>query len=264
MAAFLRRRPRRGASAADLAADAAAAAGGGVPAVLLRDVSKTYGSGPAMVQALRSVTLDIPPGQFVVLLGPSGSGKTTLLNIVGGIEEPTSGRVEVAGLDITGLRGEERTAFRRERVGFIFQFFNLVPTLTALENVAIIAELRGGEAAERSRAALARVGLADVADRFPGQLSGGQQQRVAIARAIVKEPPLLLCDEPTGSLDLATGRQVLGVLRELTREGHHTVLLVTHNSAIAEMADRVLWLHSGAIAREAQTAQPVEAEELEW
>ena len=145
-------------------------------------------------------------------------------------------------------RATSSTAYRRDRVGFVFQFFNLVPTLTALENVQLLAEVTGTDAEARSRAALARVGLADVADRFPAQLSGGQQQRVAIARALVKEPPLVLCDEPTGSLDLDTGRQVLAVLRDLAREGHHTVLLVTHNSAIARMADRVVRLHSGAIA----------------
>ncbi|HYO00467.1 MAG TPA: ABC transporter ATP-binding protein [Mycobacterium sp.] len=249
---------------ADLAAVAEAAAASGHPAVRLERVGRTYGSGPAAVEALKGVDLEIWPGEFVVLLGPSGSGKTTLLNLVGGIEEPTGGRIEVAGTDIASLQGKARTAYRRDRVGFVFQFFNLVPTLTALENVEIIAELTGTDCARRSREALARVGLSDVADRFPGQLSGGQQQRVAIARAIVKEPPLLLCDEPTGSLDLATGRQVLAVLRDLAREGHHTVMLVTHNSAIAAMADRVVWLHSGTIARQQHVSAPVEAQVLEW
>lgn len=249
---------------ADLAAVAEAAAASGHPAVRLERVGRIYGSGPAAVEALKDVDLEIWPGEFVVLLGPSGSGKTTLLNLVGGIEEPTGGRIEVAGTDIASLQGKARTAYRRDRVGFVFQFFNLVPTLTALENVEIIAELTGKDCARRSREALARVGLSDIADRFPGQLSGGQQQRVAIARAIVKEPPLLLCDEPTGSLDLATGRQVLAVLRDLAREGHHTVVLVTHNSAIAAMADRVVWLHSGTIARQQHVAAPVEAQVLEW
>jgi putative ABC transport system ATP-binding protein len=248
----------------DLAAAAEAAARSGHPALSLHQLGKTYGSGAAAVRALHNVDLEIWPGQFVVLLGPSGSGKTTLLNLVGGIEEPTSGQVEVAGVDIGSLRGEDRTTYRRDRVGFIFQFFNLVPTLTAQENVEIIAELTGGGSARRSREALLRVGLVDVVDRFPGQMSGGQQQRVAIARAIVKEPPLLLCDEPTGSLDLATGRQVLALLRDLAREGHHTVLLVTHNSAIAAMADRVVSLHSGTVARDERVATPLEAEELEW
>ncbi|RYP85864.1 ABC transporter ATP-binding protein [Nocardioides guangzhouensis] len=248
----------------DLAAEAEAVAASGEPAVRLAGVSKTYGYGAAAVHALRGVDLEVWPGELVVLLGPSGSGKTTLLNIVGGIEESSSGTVEVAGLEVGSLRGSRRTDYRRDRVGFIFQFFNLVPTLTAQENVEVIAELTGPDAAHRSREALERVGLAGVVDRFPAQMSGGQQQRVAIARAIVKEPPLLLCDEPTGSLDLATGRQVLGVLRGLVDEGHHTVLLVTHNSAIAAMADRVLWLHSGTLAREEVVAEPLEAADLEW
>jgi putative ABC transport system ATP-binding protein len=248
----------------DLAAAAEAAAASGNPALRLRALRKTYGSGAGAVHALRDVDLEVWPGQFVVLLGPSGSGKTTLLNLVGGIEEPTSGLVEVAGVDVGSLRGHDRTSYRRDRIGFVFQFFNLVPTLTAQENVEIIAELTGGSPTRRSREALLRVGLADVMDRFPGQMSGGQQQRVAIARAIVKEPPLLLCDEPTGSLDLATGRQVLGVLRDLAREGHHTVLLVTHNSAIATMADRIVWLHSGTISRDERVPTPLEAEALEW
>ncbi|MVU82376.1 ATP-binding cassette domain-containing protein [Nocardia sp. ET3-3] len=243
---------------------AEAAASSGAPALRMSGVGKTYGSGPGRVVALHDVDLEVRPGEFVVLLGPSGSGKTTLLNLAGGIEEPSEGVIEVAGLAIGGLKGKQRTVFRRDRVGFVFQFFNLVPTLTALENVEIMAELTGPDATARSRRALGLVGVGDVGDRFPGQLSGGQQQRVAIARAIVKEPPLLLCDEPTGSLDLATGRQVLGVLRELAREGHHTVLLVTHNSEIARMADRVVWLRSGAISRSQSVAHPVEASELQW
>jgi putative ABC transport system ATP-binding protein len=215
--------------ATELTAAAQQAASSGQPAVSLRDCMKRYGTGALAVDALHDVALDVWPGEFVVILGPSGSGKTTLLNLIGGIEEASAGSVVVAGADIAALGADDLTTYRRERVGFVFQFFNLVPTLTALENVQLLAEVTGTEAEARSRAALARVGLADVADRFPAQLSGGQQQRVAIARALVKEPPLVLCDEPTGSLDLATGRQVLSVLRELSREGHHTVLLVTHN-----------------------------------
>lgn len=249
---------------ADLAAIAEADAASGHPAVRLSSVGKTYGTGEAAVDALRGTDLEVWPGEFVVVLGPSGSGKTTLLNLIGGIEEPTTGRIEVAGLDVGALSARARTDYRRDKVGFVFQFFNLVPTLTAQENVEIIAELTGADAPRRSRDALERVGLAAVVDRFPGQMSGGQQQRVAIARAIVKEPPLLLCDEPTGSLDLDTGRQVLGVLRELAREGHHTVVLVTHNSAIAAMADRVLWMHSGAISQEQTITDPAEAGDLMW
>ena len=250
--------------AVDLAAAADAAARSGFPAVDLTGVGKRYGQGPSAVDALVGADLQVWPGEFVVLLGPSGSGKTTLLNLVGGIEEATSGSVVIAGTNLGGLRRDELTSYRRDRVGFVFQFFNLVPTLTALENVQLLAELTGADAERRSRAALERVGLGDVADRFPGALSGGQQQRVAIARALVKEPPLLLCDEPTGSLDLATGRQVLAVLRDLALEGHHTVLLVTHNSAIARMADRVVHLRSGRIAGSETMTTPIEAEELDW
>lgn len=236
----------------------------GTVALRLEAVSRLYGSGPTAVEALKDVNLEIWPGEFVVILGPSGSGKTTLLNLVGGIEAPTCGRILVSGKNISTRNARERTAYRRDQVGFVFQFFNLVATLTALENVEIIAELVGEDCAQRSREALVRVDLADLADRFPGQMSGGQQQRVAIARALVKEPPLLLCDEPTGSLDLTTARQVLAVLRELAREGRHTVLLVTHNSAIAKIADRVVWLRSGRIARQERVAAPVPAQDLDW
>ena len=248
----------------DSAAATEAAAAAGHPALRLEAVGRTYGSGPTAVDALKDVDLEICAGEFVVLLGPSGSGKTTLLNLVGGIEEPTAGRILAAGSDIASLPIKERTTYRRDRVGFVFQFFNLVPTLTAQENVEIIAELAGKDSARRSREALDTVGLSGVGDRFPGQMSGGQQQRVAIARAIVKQPPLLLCDEPTGSLDLSTGRQILAVLRELAGQDRHTVLLVTHNSAIAAMADHVVWLHSGTVARQQQVAAPVEARALEW
>ena len=238
--------------------------GGESLALQLTEVSKTYGSGPTRVVALHEVDLEVHAGEFVVLLGPSGSGKTTLLNIIGGIEQPTEGAVEVNGQNIAKLGRKLRTQYRREYVGFVFQFFNLVPTLTARENVEILAELTGPDAQSRSRAALERVGVADVADRFPAQLSGGQQQRVAIARAIVKQPPLLLCDEPTGSLDLVTGRQVLAALSDLARNGQQTVIVVTHNSEISRMADRVLWLHLGAISKTEMIKSPVDASELDW
>ncbi len=241
-----------------------AAAASGAPAVLLDGLGKVYGQGDVAVHALRDVGLRVMPGEFVVLLGPSGSGKTTLLNVVGAIEQPSAGRVLVAGHDVTALDEDGRADYRRHQVGFVFQFFNLVPTLSALENVQLIAELTGPDAEARSAVALDQVGLAHALHRYPGQLSGGEQQRVAIARAVVKEPPLLLCDEPTGSLDLGTGRQVLALLRALSREGHHTVLLVTHNSAIAAMADRVVRMHSGVIASDEEVAAPIDAEALEW
>lgn len=233
------------------------------PVLRLEAVSRTYGSGPTAVDALKGVDLEIWPGEFVVMLGPSGSGKTTLLNLVGGIETPTSGRILVSGNDIASLNSRERTAFRRDQVGFVFQFFNLVATLTAQENVEIIAELAGEDCAQRSRDALVKVAVDDLADRFPGQMSGGQQQRVAIARAIVKEPPLLLCDEPGQS---GPGHRPAGPggAEELSREGRHTVLLVTHNSAIAKIADRVVWLRSGRVALQERVAVPLPPQDLDW
>jgi putative ABC transport system ATP-binding protein len=237
---------------------------GGPLAFRLSKAGKTYGAQPTQVVALQEVDIEVRVGEFVVLLGPSGSGKTTLLNIIGGIDQPSTGTVEVDGRDIGELSAARRTRYRRDHVGFVFQFFNLVPTLTARENVELLAELTGPDAPSRSHDALVRVGVDGVADRFPAQLSGGQQQRVAIARAIVKRPPLLLCDEPTGSLDLVTGRQVLGVLSDVARNGGQTVVVVTHNSAIARMADRVLSLHSGAISKCESIAAPVDASELVW
>ena len=231
--------------------------------VELDHLSKTYRRGAAEVHALTDVTLSLDAGDLVVMLGPSGSGKTTMLNIVGAIETPTSGQVVVAGTDVAALTGRELDAHRRARVGFVFQFFNLVPTLTAAENVEVIAELTGPDAGSRARAALADVGLADRADRFPGELSGGEQQRVAIARALVKDAPVLLADEPTGSLDLDTGRQILGLLRDAADRGT-TVLVVTHNSAIARMADRVIHLRDGRIADDERIADPIPATEVEW
>jgi putative ABC transport system ATP-binding protein len=232
-------------------------------AVRLEHLEKTYGSGEVAVHALAGIDLEVPAGQFVVVLGPSGSGKTTLMNLVGGIESPTAGRVIVAGQDIGGLRERDLTAYRRDTVGFVFQFLNLVPTLTAFENVALVAELVG-RGSEASLAALDSVGLADRAHHFPAAMSGGEQQRVAIARALVKNPSLLLCDEPTGSLDLATGRTVLAALRRTSREAGRTVLLVTHNSAIARMADRVVHLGSGRLVDDFEQRRPLAPEEVTW
>ena len=236
---------------------------GGSPLVILDGVSKRYGEGEIAVDALKDVSLRIDAGEFVVVLGPSGSGKTTLLNIVGGIERATSGTVTVAGRDLSGLDADELTTYRRKTVGFVFQFFNLVPTLTARENVELVSELlfpRGGGRADES---LRSVGLEDRSDHFPGALSGGQQQRVAIARALVKQPPLLLCDEPTGSLDLDTGRQILDLLRRATGEGR-TALVVTHNSAIARIADRVIRMGSGRVIDDQRTPEPVSPLDLQW
>ena len=231
--------------------------------VVLDHVSKTYRRGPSEVHALRDVSMRIDPGEFVVLLGPSGSGKTTLLNVLGTIEPPSSGTVTVSGIDVSDRHGVDLTDYRRNQVGFVFQFFNLVPTLTAAENVEVIAELVGADAHRRAAAALERVGLGDRLDHFPAQLSGGEQQRVAVARALVKEAPVLLTDEPTGSLDLDSGKQVLGLLRRAANDGH-TVVLVTHNSAIARIADRIIELGDGQVRNDRRVATPTPVEEVSW
>ncbi len=231
--------------------------------VVLDGVTKTFQRGPSEVHALRDVSMRIDPGEFVVLLGPSGSGKTTLLNVVGTIESPSAGTVTVSGIDLTDLHGGDLTEYRRNQVGFVFQFFNLVPTLTASENVEVIAELVGGDACRRAIDALERVGLGDRVDHFPSQLSGGEQQRVAVARALVKEPPVLLTDEPTGSLDLDGGRMVLDLLRRAADDGH-TVVLVTHNSAIARIADRVIELGDGEVRDDRRVETPTPVAEVSW
>jgi len=234
------------------------------PAVAAAGLTKTYGSGETLVRAVDSVDFEIGAGEFVVLLGPSGSGKTTMLNMIGAIEEPTGGSIRVSGTEVADLDRSGQTEYRRGTVGFVFQFYNLVPTLTALENVQLVAELSTREASEeRSRRRLEEVGIGERADHFPAQMSGGEQQRVAIARALVKDPLLLLCDEPTGALDLETGRQVLGLLREVCNQGR-TVLTVTHNSTIADMADRVMRLRDGRLADVRVQDDPTPPGDLEW
>jgi putative ABC transport system ATP-binding protein len=214
-------------------------------AVTARDVWKEYQLGHVTVQALRGVDLDLPGGRFVVLLGPSGSGKTTLLNLAGGLDLPTRGALTVFGQRLSDMNEQQLTDYRRETVGFVFQMFNLVPTLTALENVRLIAQLVGTDALAPEL--LAAVGLADRANQLPSQLSGGEQQRVAIARALVKQPKLLLADEPTGSLDAETGRDVLTLLWNETRRRGMTVMMVTHNLSFATMGDTVVRLRSGEV-----------------
>ncbi len=245
-------------------AAAAGDAGGRASAVSARGLCKTYGSGETAVHALDEITFDIPQGEFVVMLGPSGSGKTTMLNVVGALDATTSGSLEVMGTARSGMDETAQTRYRLDTVGFVFQFFNLVPTLTALENVALLAELTGEDAEGRARSALADVGLGERVEHFPSRLSGGERQRVSIARALVKEPPLLLCDEPTGALDIETGRKVLRVLRDTTEGGKRTVLLVTHNSVIARMADRVFRLLDGRLVADEPNDSPLDPEELEW
>jgi putative ABC transport system ATP-binding protein len=232
--------------------------------VSLTNVWKTYGEGPTAVHALAGVDADIPSGDFTVILGPSGSGKTTMLNLIGGIDDVTSGDLVVEDVKLTGLDADDRTDFRRNQVGFVFQFFNLIPTLTATENVELVANLTMHDGAGRATEVLEQVGLGDRLDHFPAMLSGGEQQRVAIARALAKSPPVLLCDEPTGELDFETGRVILGLLRRVNRELGQTVLLVTHNAAIGEMADRVLRMRSGEIVEDRRNGAPIEAGELTW
>jgi putative ABC transport system ATP-binding protein len=226
----------------------------------LKGVQKTYGQGPAAVHALAEIDLAIPQGELAVILGPSGSGKTTLLNLIGALDRPSDGSICVDGTDLGTLDEPGRIDYRRTQVGFVFQFFNLIPTLTARENVELVAELVGTDAAP----ALEQVGLGERMDHFPAQLSGGEQQRVAIARALAKQPPILLCDEPTGELDFETGRRILGLLRRLNREDGKTVLLVTHNAAIGGMADRVIRLRSGRVSEDHRIERPLDAEELSW
>jgi putative ABC transport system ATP-binding protein len=235
------------------------------PAVVfdLRHLTKTYRVGEVEVQALRDVTLALPLGEFVVLLGPSGSGKSTLLNIMGGLDVPTSGEVHYRGDDLAKASEAQLTAYRRRHVGFIFQFYNLIPSLTALENVQLVTEIATEPMSPAD--ALQVVGLADRADHFPAQLSGGEQQRVAIARAIAKRPAVLLCDEPTGALDISTGIVVLEALERVNRELGTTTVVITHNAAIAGMADRIIRLADGRVtANEPRIADKVLARQLSW
>jgi putative ABC transport system ATP-binding protein len=231
--------------------------------ISLRNVRKTYAMGSTTITALDNISLDIEAGEFTVILGPSGSGKTTLLNILGGLEAPDSGEVSVNGQKVSHLNERDLTLYRRRNVGFVFQFFNLLPTLTALENVELSSEMVNGRGLKADEM-LARVGLGDRMQHYPGQLSGGQQQRVAMARALAKNPALVLADEPTGSLDVETGIDVLKVMRDLNRETGQTFIIVTHNSAIAQIADRVIRLGSGQVHNIINNPEPFEPEEVEW
>ncbi len=227
-----------------------------------RGLSKTYLMGEVAVHALRAVDLDLFRGEFVVILGPSGSGKSTLLNILGGLDVPTSGAVHFLDHDLGAAGERELTRFRREHVGFVFQSYNLIPSLTARENVELVTEIAANPMPADE--ALRLVGLSDRRDHFPAQLSGGEQQRVAIARAVAKRPEVLLCDEPTGALDVETGRLVLAALAKVNRELGTTVAVITHNVAIARMADRVLRMHSGEIGAVEKNPSRADPGELEW
>lgn len=225
-------------------------------------ISKSYRMGSVDVHALCDVDLELVRGDFVVILGPSGSGKSTLLNILGGLDTPTSGRVRFFDHDLAIADQQELTRFRREHIGFVFQFYNLIPSLTALENVALITEL--AENPMPPEECLKLVGLGDRMHHFPSELSGGEQQRVSIARAIAKRPDVLLCDEPTGALDVETGKLVLEVLDRVNREFGTTTAVITHNVSIASMGDRVLRMKSGRIVSETRNTRRAKPEEIEW
>ena len=229
------------------------------PAIEAHDLVQVFGAGDSAVRALDGVDLSIGRGEMVAIMGPSGSGKSTLLHVIGALETPTSGAISVGGRRYDRLNDRDLTALRRDHIGFIFQFFNLLPSLTAVENVvlpALIARRHGPDLDARARMLLDRVGIGDRAEHLPSELSGGQQQRVSIARALLLEPELLLADEPTGNLDTRSGRDVLAILRELNQAEGHTIVMVTHDPAAAAVADRVIFLRDGRIAGEVAGGSP--------
>ena len=225
-------------------------------------VSKIYRTGEVTIPAVNEVSFSIPRGSFTVIVGPSGAGKTTILNILGGMDSCTSGHIYVDGRDVSAMKGRQLTAYRRYDVGFVFQFYNLVQNLTALENVELAAQICKNpmDAAE----VLREVGLGERMKNFPAQLSGGEQQRVAIARALAKRPKLLLCDEPTGALDYNTGKAILKLLQDTCRKDGMTVIVITHNSALTAMADQVIRVRNGAVASIEQNEHPTPVERIEW
>ena len=230
--------------------------------VAMKDVTKVYQMGEVSIKACDGINFEIEKGQFVIIVGPSGAGKTTVLNILGGMDIATEGQVFVDGREISRLRGKGLIQYRREDIGFVFQFYNLMQNLTALENVELALQIcRNPLDAET---VLKEVGLEDRMDNFPAQLSGGEQQRVAIARALAKNPKLLLCDEPTGALDYVTGKAILKLLQDTCRQKGMTVLVITHNSALTPMADRVIHIRNGRVSKMEDNENPVPVEEIEW
>lgn len=228
----------------------------------LERVTKTYVMGEVRVEALKETSASIYQGELLVILGPSGSGKSTVLNLLGGMDNPTTGEIVYGKKNLSQAHERDLTNYRREDVGFVFQFYNLIPDLTAAENVALAGELVHDPMPVDE--VLQEVGLGDRTDHFPSQMSGGEQQRVAIARAIVKKPQMLLCDEPTGALDYQTGKTVLKLLYEISRKGESTVVIVTHNTAIAQMADRIFRMRSGQIVEVVENSEPVHPERIDW
>jgi len=232
------------------------------PRIKLEKVCKSYRMGKIEVPALRGISLEVMAGEFIVFLGPSGSGKTTLLNLVGGLDSPSSGRIVVNGIDLAQLNESQLTKFRRTQIGFIFQFFNLIPTLTAKENVEFAAELV--EHPRSPEEILQEVGLGERMKHFPSELSGGENQRVAIARALTTDPSVLLCDEPTGNIDFETGKRIYQLLRVLNETKGKVVVVVTHNSAIGAIAHRVVRLRDGQVAEIIHNTHPLDPEDLKW
>ncbi len=230
--------------------------------VKLQDITKIYKMGEVEIRAADHISFSIEKGEFVVIVGPSGAGKTTVLNILGGMDTATSGKLLVDGQDVTAYNARRLTGYRREDIGFVFQFYNLVPNLTALENVELALQICRDPL--DAREVLNEVGLGDRLDNFPAQLSGGEQQRVSIARALAKNPKLLLCDEPTGALDYNTGKAILKLLQNMCRERGMTVIVITHNQAIAPMADRLIHIKNGQISQMEMNEHPVSIDEIEW
>ena len=230
--------------------------------VKLQDITKIYKMGEVEIRAADRINFSIRKGEFVVIVGPSGAGKTTVLNILGGMDTATSGKLIVDGQDVTAYNARQLTGYRREDIGFVFQFYNLVPNLTALENVELALQICRDPL--DARAVLREVGLGDRLDNFPAQLSGGEQQRVSIARALAKNPKLLLCDEPTGALDYNTGKAILKLLQNMCRERGMTVIVITHNQAIAPMADRLIHIKNGQVSQMEMNEHPVSIDEIEW
>ena len=230
--------------------------------IIVKNVSKVYGENSSKVIANDNISFEISEGEFVVILGPSGAGKSTLLNIIGGMDNASEGSINVFGKEIVGLNEEKLTKYRREDIGFVFQFYNLIPNLTVLENV----ELAGQIVKQPKKASeiLKLVGLENRMDNFPSQISGGEQQRVAIARAIAKNPKLLLCDEPTGALDYRTGKNILSMLKRYSVDEKKTVIIITHNSSIAEAADKVIEIYDAKVKKVIQNSSPKSIDEIEW
>lgn len=227
-----------------------------------RNVVKTYQMGEIQINAVDKISFPIEKGEFVIIVGPSGAGKTTVLNILGGMDKPTSGIIKVDEVDISNFDEKALTQYRRDDVGFVFQFYNLVQNLTAYENVELATQLCKNPV--DAEAILGEVGLANRKDNFPSQLSGGEQQRVAIARALAKNPKLLLCDEPTGALDYITGKSILKLLQDMCREKGMTVIVITHNSALMPMADKIIKINDGKVDKILVNKTPVSAEQIEW